>query len=101
MNLFMKPGTVLPIEMPLILFAPDSAWSKTFFYFSYENARLAYQISFFYCSLSFALIAGSNFFITSPKRSLAPSGGFYLSTTGFLFWPFPPFFLSSSTFGAS
>jgi hypothetical protein len=44
-------------------------------------------------------MAGSNFFITSPSKSLAPSGGFYFYTTGFFLASFPPFFLSSYTFG--
>jgi hypothetical protein len=48
-----------------------------------------------------ALIAGSNFFMTSPSKSLAPSGGFSFSITGFFLESFPPFFFlsSSSTFG--
>lgn len=94
MNLFMKEGTALPMEMPLILLAPDSEGSTTFFSFSYENARFAYQIAFFSYSLFF-LIAGSNFFITSPSKSLAPSGGFSFYTTGFFFASLPPFFFSS------
>jgi len=77
MNLFIKEGMVFPIEIPLILFAPDSAWSNTFFSFSSEKALFASNNSFFSFYLSLDFMAGSNFFITSPSKSLAPSGGFY------------------------
>jgi hypothetical protein len=81
----------LPAEIPLILLTPDSDGSATFFAFSYENARLDSKISFFSCYL-FTLAIPSNFFITSPSKSVAPSGGFSFSTFFFFSFSFFPYF---------
>jgi hypothetical protein len=85
----------LGMEAPLILLAPDSAASTTFFSFYSEKARLASNISFFSFSLSAAvLMEPSNFLKTPPSRSVAASGGFYFSSFFFLFLSsFPPFFV--------
>lgn len=75
MNLFMREDMPFPAEMPLILFAPDSDGSVTFFSFSSEKARLESKRLFF-SSYLLTFDIDSNFFITSPSKSVAPSGGF-------------------------
>ena len=71
----MKEGTFLPRETPRILLAPDYEGSTTFFYFYSEKALFDSNIFFFsYYLLCF--VVAWNFFMTSPKRSDASSGGF-------------------------
>lgn len=88
----MKEGTFLPRDAPLILLAPDSEGSTTFFYFYSEKARLDSNMFFFsYYLLCF--VVAWNFFMTSPKRSDASSGGFSFYTFTFSSLPFFPFYL--------
>ena len=82
-----------PADIPLILLAPDSEGSTTFACFSYEKALLASKRFFFSYSLSFFSNAPT-FFMTSPKRSLAPSGGFSFSGLAPFFFFLPSSFIS-------
>lgn len=94
MNLLMKEG-IFPIDTPRILFVPDSLGSTTFFIFSSENALFSSNILFFFsysALVSFVL----NLLISSPIKSVAPSGGF---STSFFFFAF--LFLSSFDYLAS
>lgn len=100
MNLLIMELMPLPREAPLILLAPDSDGSTTFFSFSSEKALLASKIAAFYFYLSAeVLMMAPNLPKTSPIKSAAPSGGFSFSSFFFLFLSsFPPFFAFSSSF---
>lgn len=76
MNLLIRELIGLPAEIPLILLAPVYEGSATFIYF-YSEKALFESNKLFFSSYLFTLAMPSNFFITSPSRSFAPSGGFY------------------------
>ena len=80
------PIGFFPIEIPRILFDPDSSGTTFLGAFYSENAfRALYSSSAE--GFSFFLIA--NLLTTSANRSVAPSGGFYS-----YFLPFLPFAFS-------
>jgi hypothetical protein len=64
------------METPRILFVPDSLGSTTFFAFYSEKALFYSNILFFLDSYSALVSFVLNFPISSPIKSVAPSGGF-------------------------
>ena len=89
------PTAVLPIEIPRILFEPDSSGTIFLGALSSEKAFLALYSS---SAEGFSTFFTANLPTKSASKSVAPSGGFYSSFLAF--FPFPlPFSSTTSTTG--
>jgi|688.fasta_scaffold400367_1 hypothetical protein len=74
MKLFIVPPVIFPIEIPRILFCPDSYGTIFLGYFYSEYTFLSLNS----CSaVFFVSFSNANFPTTFANKSVAPYGGFY------------------------